>query len=88
MLVDTFQAAYRRLKYCHYPFKEMETQWMESPLHHPSHISPKSCSANEERSPLLLFMSTKKVTLQMGSAPYVAHLLIGFQHLASFSPYM
>jgi hypothetical protein len=25
MLVDTFQAAYRRLKYCHYPFKQMLT---------------------------------------------------------------
>jgi hypothetical protein len=36
---------------------------MESALHHANHITSKSYSANGERSPLLLPMSTKKVAL-------------------------
>ena len=48
----------------------------------------KSCFVDGQRFPLPLRMSTKKVALEMESAPYVARPLIGFQHLASFSPYL
>jgi hypothetical protein len=65
-----------------------ETQWMGSALHHPGHISPKSCSPDGEHSLLPLSMSTKKVALQMGSAPYVACPITRFQQLTSFSPYL
>jgi hypothetical protein len=68
--------------------KEIETQWMRSALHQLSNISPNSCFANGEHSPLPLSMSTKKAAIYMGSASYVAHPLTRFQHLTSFSPYL
>jgi hypothetical protein len=66
----------------------METQWMESTPHLLNHITLKSCSVNGECSPLPLPMLAKKVALQIGSVPYVACLLTGFEHLANFSPYL
>jgi hypothetical protein len=65
-------------------FKELKIQWMGSAPHCPSHITPKSCFTDGEHSLLPLPMSTKNAALQMGSAPYVACPLTGFQHLAYF----
>jgi hypothetical protein len=68
--------------------KEVEIQWMGSSPHCFNHITPKSYFIDGGRSPLPLPMSTKRIALHMGSAPYVACPLTRFQHLVSFSPYL